>query len=45
MTILCAGLADGLIRGFGASPWLAVPAGIAVWGAISQSIYRKYQSL
>lgn len=45
MTILCAGVADGLIRGFGVSPWLAVPAGIAVWGAIAQSIYRKYRSL
>lgn len=45
MTILCGGLADGLIRGFGVSPWIAVPAGIAVWGGIFQSIYRKYQAL
>jgi len=45
MTILCGGVADGLIRGVGVSPWLAVPAGVVTWGVIFWSIYRKYQAL
>jgi len=45
MTILCGGVADGLIRGVGVSPWLAIPAGAVTWGVIYWAIYRKYQAL
>lgn len=43
MAILCAGLTDGLHRGFGLSWFAAAPVGAAVWGGLSYRIYLQSQ--
>jgi hypothetical protein len=45
ITILCGGLVDGLMRGLDLSFWLALPAGLAVWGVFFRMAYTKYQDL
>lgn len=45
LTIITAGLTDGLHRGFGLSLWAAVPLGLVFWVAAETLIYRKYRSL
>lgn len=45
LTVISAGLTDGLYRGFGLPLWGAIPIGLAFWGAAETLVYRKYQSL
>jgi hypothetical protein len=43
MAILCAGLTDGLHRGFGLSWFAAAPIGATVWGGLAYRIYLQSQ--
>lgn len=45
LTVISAGLTDGLYRGFGLPLWAAIPLGLTFWAAAETLVYRKYKRL